>query len=82
MTSIAGEVRPIREVIAASPEQMLWGTNWPHPGQRRGASIAEITPYQVVDNPNLLRVFAQWCPDAAMRKMILVDTPARFYRFG
>jgi predicted TIM-barrel fold metal-dependent hydrolase len=60
---------------------MLWGTNWPHPGGGRG-DINKITPYQVVDNPKLLLHFAQACPDSAMRKMILVDTPQRFYRFA
>jgi predicted TIM-barrel fold metal-dependent hydrolase len=29
----------------------------------------------------LVTRFAEWCPDAATRKMILVDTPERFYRF-
>ena len=70
-----------RALIAAAPDRMLWGTNWPHPGGGRG-DIKEITPYQVVDNPKLLRVFAQWVPDAGMRKMILVDTPQRLYRFA
>ena len=37
---------------------------------------------QVVDNPALLKIFAVEVPDAAMRKMILVDTPARVYRFA
>jgi predicted TIM-barrel fold metal-dependent hydrolase len=69
-----------KALIAAGPDRMLWGTNWPHPGGGRG-DITQITPYQVVDNPRLLRAFAEWCPDAAMRKMILVDTPQRLYRF-
>ena len=50
-------------------------------GQPAG-DISQITPYQVTDNPKLLLAFAQWCPHAAMRKMILVDTPARLYRFA
>jgi len=70
-----------KALIAAAPNRMLWGTNWPHPGNARG-SIADITPYQVVDNPKLLTAFAAWCPDSAMRKMILVDTPQRLYRFA
>jgi predicted TIM-barrel fold metal-dependent hydrolase len=70
-----------KALIAAGPDRMLWGTNWPHPGNARGP-ITNITPYQVVDNPKLLVAFAQHCPDAAMRRMILVDTPQRFYRFA
>jgi 2-pyrone-4,6-dicarboxylate lactonase len=70
-----------KALIAAGPDRMLWGTNWPHPGNARG-DIKEITPYQVVDNPALLKIFAVESPDAAMRKMILVDTPQRLYRFA
>ena len=70
-----------KALIAAGPDRMLWGTNWPHPGGARG-DISKITPYQVVDNPALLRAFAEWCPDTAMRKTILVDTPQRLYRFA
>jgi len=69
-----------KALIAAGPDRMLWGTNWPHPGGGRG-DISKISPYQVVDNPKLLIAFAAWCPDAAKRKMILVDTPQRVYRF-
>jgi len=70
-----------KALVAARADRMLWGTNWPHPGNARGLPLGEISPYQVVDNPNLMRVLEQEVPDAAMRKMILVDTPARVYRF-
>ena len=69
-----------RALIEAGPDRMLWGTNWPHPGNARGP-ITQITPYQTVDNPALLRAFAKHCPDPAVRKIILVDTPAKLYRF-
>lgn len=69
-----------KALIAAAPDRMLWGTNWPHPGSARG-DITQITPYRVVDNPALLGIFAQEIPDPAIRKMVLVDTPARLYRF-
>jgi predicted TIM-barrel fold metal-dependent hydrolase len=76
------DVTPLaKALIAAGPDRMLWGTNWPHPGNARGR-ITAMTPYQVVDNPKLLLAFAQHCPDATMRKMILVDTPQRLYRFA
>jgi len=70
-----------RALIAARPDRMLWGTNWPHPAAARGAA-GEVSPYQVIDNANLVRVFKEWCPDPAMQKMILVDTPTRLYRFA
>ena len=68
-------------LVAARPDRMLWGTNWPHPDQIPGRPLSEITPYHQIDNPNLIRVLSEWVPDAATRKMILVDTPQRLYRF-
>jgi 2-pyrone-4,6-dicarboxylate lactonase len=78
----ADVVPSAKALIAAGPDRVLWGTNWPHPGAAGRGDVRQITPYQVVDNPKLLLAFAQHCPDAAMRKMILVDTPTRLYRFA
>jgi predicted TIM-barrel fold metal-dependent hydrolase len=72
-----------RSLIAARADRMLWGTNWPHPGNRvAGRAVNAITPYQKVNNPGLVTAFREWCPDAAIRKMILVDTPVHLYRFS
>ena len=68
-------------LVAARPDRMLWGTNWPHPNQIPGRPLSEITPYHQIDNPGLLPVLAEWVPDAGTRKVILVDTPQRLYRF-
>ena len=70
-----------RALIAARADRMLWGTNWPHPLPQQGVPITQISPYQNVDNVMLVTRLAEWCPDTAMRKMILVDTPERLYRF-
>jgi predicted TIM-barrel fold metal-dependent hydrolase len=59
-----------RALIAAAPERMLWGTNWPHPN-------ATIMP----DDAALLDALADWTPDEATRRAILVDNPARLYGF-
>lgn len=67
-------------LIKAGADRMLWGTNWPHPGPTRG-DIAKVTPYLPIDNRRLLAHFALQCPDASVRRMILVDTPQRLYRF-
>ncbi len=70
-----------RALITARADRMLWGTNWPHPLPQQGVPITQISPYQNVDNVMLVTRLAEWCPDAAARKMILVDTPERLYRF-
>jgi predicted TIM-barrel fold metal-dependent hydrolase len=66
------DVKPMaRALIEAAPERIMWGTDWPHPNK-----------YLV--NPNdgdLADAFGDWVPDQAMRRKIMVDTPAAFYRF-
>jgi len=70
-----------RALIAARADRMLGRTNWPHPLPQQGVPITQISPYQNVDNVMLVTRLAEWCPDTATRKMILVDTPERLYRF-
>ena len=75
------DVAPLaKSLIEARADRMLWGTNWPHPAATR-RPVSEVSPYQSVDNPRLVAAFMDWCPDPAMRRMILVDTPAKLYRF-
>ena len=66
------DVKPMAHaLIAAAPERILWGTDWPHPNK-------------YVVNPNdgdLVDAFGDWVSDEAMRRKIMVDNPASFYRF-
>jgi predicted TIM-barrel fold metal-dependent hydrolase len=70
-------------LIAANPERMLWGSDWPHPGggHKRGQSIEEIEPFFPEDDGKTLNLLADWAPDPALRRRILVDNPARLYDF-
>jgi predicted TIM-barrel fold metal-dependent hydrolase len=66
------DVKPMAHaLIGAAPERILWGTDWPHPNK-------------YVVNPNdgdLVDAFGDWVSDAALRRKIMVETPAAFYRF-
>jgi predicted TIM-barrel fold metal-dependent hydrolase len=66
------DVKPMAHaLIAAAPERIMWGTDWPHPNK-------------YIVNPNdgdLVDAFGDWVRDDAMRRRIMVDTPAAFYRF-
>ncbi|ABE36850.1 2-pyrone-4,6-dicarboxylate hydrolase [Paraburkholderia xenovorans LB400] len=56
-------------LIAANPERILWGSDWPH------VSYEEEVP----DDGRLLDQLAEWAPDTATLHRILVDNPARLY---
>ena len=78
----AGYQDMARALIAANPDRILWGTNWPHPGSRPpGHDIAQLLPWRDIDDAVVLNLLAVWEPDAAVRKKILVDNPARLFGF-
>ena len=67
-------------LIAANPERVVWGTDWPHPDAGRGRP-RDVTPYYPIDDGHVMNLLARWAPDPAVRKKILVDNPARLYGF-
>ena len=58
-------------LIAAAPDRILWGTDWPHPNVRH-----------MPDDGDLLDQLAAFAPDQGTRDRILVDNPARLYDFS
>jgi len=87
--SILGGPRPdyadfvplAKALIAANPERILWGTNWPHPNSGSGRKPDELTPLFQVDDGLVLNQLLVWAPDPGIRKKILVDNPAKLYAF-
>ena len=70
-------------LIAANAERIVWGTDWPHPDSvtPQGKKVTDVTPLYQIDDGRLLNQLPVWAPDAAVRKTILVDNPARLYGF-
>ena len=70
-------------LIAACPERLVWGSDWPHPPAHRGAPDpdGEQRPYRGLDTGRLLGLLADWAPDGALRNRILAENPARLYDF-
>lgn len=60
-----------RYLIERFSERCLWGTDWPHPNHTH-----------VPDDGVLLNALAAIAPDASVRRRILVDNPAAFYKFS
>jgi len=59
-----------RALVAAAPDRVLWGTDWPHTNVRA-----------MPDDGDLADLFAKFVPDEAARRRILVDNPRRLYDF-
>jgi predicted TIM-barrel fold metal-dependent hydrolase len=59
-----------RAYVQAAPERMVWGSDWPHP-----------TEAHKPDDAVLFDLLADWVPDPAARRRILVENPALLYGF-
>jgi len=78
------DVAPLaRALIAANAERVLWGTDWPHPDSspHPGRQSTDIFPLFSIDDGRILNQLPLWAPEAAQRRRILVDNPARLYGF-
>jgi predicted TIM-barrel fold metal-dependent hydrolase len=73
-----------RSLIEANADRILWGTDWPHPASVTppGKKVTDVTPLVQIDDGALLNQLQVWAGDAAIRRKILVDNPARLYGFG
>jgi predicted TIM-barrel fold metal-dependent hydrolase len=58
-------------LVRTNPEQLVWGTDWPHPRMHG----------EMPDAGHLLDLFQEWTPDAETRRRILVSNPALLYGF-
>jgi 2-pyrone-4,6-dicarboxylate lactonase len=63
---------PAKKLIAARPDRMIWGTDWPHVMKKK----------PIANDGDMADLFVRWAHDAATRKRILVDNPAALYGFA
>ena len=57
-----------RALVAANPEHMLWGSDWPHLNLQPAPATGE-----------LMDMFLRWTEDPAVARRVLVDNPGRLY---
>lgn len=60
-----------RDLIAANPARCVFATDWPHPALK----------WPMPDDGDLVDLLADWEPDEARRRAILIDNPQRLYGF-
>ena len=59
------------ELIKAAPQQVVWGSDWPH------VMVKGAMP----NDGDICDLLGNWVQDEAVRKQVLVDNPARLYGF-
>ncbi|HWC22313.1 MAG TPA: amidohydrolase family protein [Flexivirga sp.] len=60
----------VRELAAAAPDRMVWGSDWPHP------TIASPP-----DDEHSFNLVSSWLPNDKVRAMVFSDNAARLYGF-
>jgi predicted TIM-barrel fold metal-dependent hydrolase len=74
----------VEAMIAANPDRVLWGSDWPHtippPGKKR--TREGIEPLRHEDDGQALNRIARWVPQPDRLQKLLVDNPGRLYFFA
>jgi predicted TIM-barrel fold metal-dependent hydrolase len=66
------DAHPFHEaLLAANPERLVWGSDWPHP------RVEGDMP----DAGKLFELFQKWTPNQVAQQRILVANPAKLYGF-
>jgi predicted TIM-barrel fold metal-dependent hydrolase len=60
--------------VQAAPERMMWGSDWPHPGEQSKPTLP--------NDALLFDLLAAWAPQEAARRRILVENPENLYGFA
>jgi len=63
----------IHAVVAARPDRVIWGSNWPHPVHADGP---------MPNDGDLVDLIPLWVPDPADQQRLLVENPAALYGFA
>jgi predicted TIM-barrel fold metal-dependent hydrolase len=70
-----------QRLIAANIERIVWGSDWPHTQREKGKLQTEESAYRVIPSATLLDQIYQYLPTEALRRVVLMDNPAKLYRF-
>jgi predicted TIM-barrel fold metal-dependent hydrolase len=68
----ADATKAAQAFVAAAPERMVWGSDWPHPN---------LSVTQKPDDAVLFDLLSEWAPNEAVRHRILVENPQTLYGF-
>ena len=70
-----------RAFVAAAPQRVLWGSDWPHTDREPGQAAHEVSRYRDIAPATLAESIERWLSGEALRRLVLVDNPGRLYGF-
>lgn len=66
-----------QKFIQINPEHIIWGSDWPHMGNR----VPDAPRCADVEDTHLFNLLAEQAPDEKIRHKILVENPEKLYGF-
>ena len=72
-------------LVDAAPDQVIWGSDWPHTGgseRPADAKPTDIEPFRKEDEGQNFSLVTSWAPQPAQRHMLLVDNATKLFGFG
>jgi predicted TIM-barrel fold metal-dependent hydrolase len=67
----ADATKVAQEYARAAPDRVVWGSDWPHRGEKH-----------MPDDGELIDLLATWAPNEEVRRKILVENPTKLYGFA
>ncbi|MCO7231978.1 MULTISPECIES: amidohydrolase [unclassified Cobetia] len=61
----------VRALVAANPERVVWGSDWPHP----------YIGVEMPEEDTLAELMQRWLPEREMRERIFRDNPRKLYGY-
>ncbi|MGD7289244.1 amidohydrolase family protein, partial [Ralstonia pseudosolanacearum] len=74
-----------RALVEAAPDQVIWGSDWPHTGgsaRPADAKPTDIEPFRNEDEGRNFTLVKRWAPDAAQRHLLLADNATKLFGFS
>lgn len=70
-------------LLKANPDNIVWGSDWPHTSEHPGKPEAKPLPiaFRSIVPASLLSLLAEQCDDQTLFNRVLADNPARLYGF-
>ena len=80
------DVAPVAQTfIAAAPDRVVWGSDWPHTGgtnRLANYEATEVEPFRDEDDGHNLSLLTDWAPEPAALGRLLAGNPERLFGFG
>lgn len=74
-----------RTLVEGDPDQVIWGSDWPHTGgseRPANAKPTDIEPFRDEDEGRNFALVRHWAPDTKDRHKLLVDNATRLFGFS